>query len=507
MELVLNYTGRQQQFETDNALLRLEDFDPRISDVGPDMKRLGLFEIDVTVAHSVLKVAFAYNQRMHHQGRIENWIAQTKTTLEVLLGMLRCKGTVYTLSDFPLLPLTYDNLTALQTDCLASISLSSLEEVDDIYPCSPMQQGIILSQIKLRGSYEVQQVSQVLTKAGRKFDLDRFKEAWQQVVKRHPVLRTVFIKGLTSESAFDQLVLKNHDAEISYIKARDASEAVDALKKQISINVKATRPHHRLTICEVPTTGDVYYKVEISHALIDGMSIPILMRNLIQAYEGQLPLDNCALFSNFISYLQRQSIDSAVEYWTSYLENIQPSFIPTLPATNDQGVDYQVVHISMYATGLYDFCEQKGITPASLFKTAWALVLRCYTNSESVCFGYLASGRDIPLDGVSETVGVFITMLICRLNITPTASIEELLTEVQDDFVKSLPYQNCPLAEIQHRLGLSGESLFNTAISLQRSSPEIEVSSDLMFKKLYDKDPTEVGHQIPSFISMYTNSY
>lgn len=506
MEVVFNYTGRQQQFETDDALLRLDDLGDTVSDIGGHMKRLALIEIDVTVINGTMKMSFAYNRLMHHQTSIKHWINTSKVELEGMLELLRDKSVEHTLSDFPLLPMTYDSLTALKEDRLRTLALPSLDDIEDAYPCSPMQQGILLSQIKSPGSYEVQQVTRINSPKALPVDVERFKRAWQQVVNRHPSLRTVFIKALSSERVFDQVVLKRCDAAILHIESHDANEAIHTLRAQASIRYGGTQPPHRLTICEVLTTGEVFYKVEISHALIDGMSIALLTRDIAQAYEGALPSSSGPLYSSYISYLQKQPTDSAIAYWTGYLGGTPPSLIPTLPATRDQGIDYQSVDISLDTTTLYEFCDEIGITVGTLLKVAWALVLRCFTNSDQVCFGYLASGRDISVDDVSNTVGVFITMLICRLNITPTTSVVELLQEVQEDYLQSLPFQHCSLAEIQHNLDLSGESLFNTAISLQRYDLETDTSLGISFEKVYDKDPTEVCHQRACQVPEYANS-
>ena len=50
------------------------------------------------------------------------------------------------------------------------------------------------------------------------------------------------------------------------------------------------------------------------------------------------------------------------------------------------------------------FCKIHGVTTANLVHIAWALVLRCFTGAEDVCFGYLTSGRDIPVDDIDAAI-------------------------------------------------------------------------------------------------------
>jgi amino acid adenylation domain-containing protein/non-ribosomal peptide synthase protein (TIGR01720 family) len=497
MEVMFNYTGRQQQLEREDALVQLENLneDPIGIDVGGEMLRLALFEINVTVVNNITRIGFAYNRFMHHQDRIRNWISSFKSTLDQLLVKLIEKQMEYTLSDFPLLEMTYESLKTLNGDRLQTIGLASLDEIEDIYPCSPMQQGILLSQIKVSGSYEVQQISRIVSAKARPVDIERFKGAWQQVVDYHASLRTIFIKSVSVNGGiFDQAVLKRFDVAVLHVMAKSAEEAIRVLKDQTNIRYSDNQPAHRLTICEV-SPQEVFCRVEISHALMDGMSKALIMRDLTQAYEQTLIRGRGPLYSNYISYLQQQPADQALEYWTSRLRNTRPCLIPTCSRTRDQRVDYDSVKVNLDTADLWEFCERTGVTIASVFKAAWGLVLRAFTNSDEVCFGYLVSGRDIPVDGASNCVGVFINMLICRLDISPTTDVVQLALEIQEDFLRCLPFQHCSLAEIQHNLDLSGASLFNTALSIQRhvsEAGEAGRSPEISFEAICDSDPTEV---------------
>ncbi|KAK9419741.1 putative Carrier domain-containing protein, partial [Seiridium unicorne] len=54
---------------------------------------------------------------------------------------------------------------------------------------------------------------------------------------------------------------------------------------------------------------------------------------------------------------------------------------------------------------LLRLCSETGITIATLSSTLWALILALFLDREDVCFGYLASGRDIDVPGVQDMLG------------------------------------------------------------------------------------------------------
>ena len=63
--------------------------------------------------------------------------------------------------------------------------------IDDIYPLTPIQQGILFHTLSEPGSglYFVQSCCRL----SGDIDAEAFKRAWQAVVDHHPVLRTAFI--------------------------------------------------------------------------------------------------------------------------------------------------------------------------------------------------------------------------------------------------------------------------------------------------------------------------
>src|SRR6185295_18802350 len=66
------------------------------------------------------------------------------------------------------------------------------DEIEAIYPLSPMQQGILFHTTEAApdsGVYFLQ--SRYLLEG--ELDIDNFRRAWRQVVERHEILRTAFL--------------------------------------------------------------------------------------------------------------------------------------------------------------------------------------------------------------------------------------------------------------------------------------------------------------------------
>ncbi|KMU89701.1 HC-toxin synthetase [Coccidioides immitis H538.4] len=501
MEILFNYLGRMQQLERDDSLLQQADFVSiehdifATSDVGPNTPRLALFEITAVVQEEKIQFSFMFDKSMARTNDIRRWVAECKNTLEETVIRLAQTSPEPTLSDYPLLPLSYEGLKKLIKITYPKAGIKHCNEVEDIYPCSPMQEGILLSQLRNSDAYLVNCIFEAKSKQShRRVDTEKLAHSWERVVSRHAALRTVFVDSLCKGSTFDQLVVKSVDSGIIFVHCHD-SEAIDKLNniklKDTNLKKRPKLPH-QFIICTT-NSGRVLIKLEINHAIIDGGSVGIMMADLIAAYEDRLPDGSGPLFSDYIRFIRQQSPEQEIHFWKNYLEGIQPCHIPK--HSNQRKPQRCLSAVEMEFNRfpeLHQMCEKLGVTLANVMHTAWAFVLRSYTHSDDVCFGYISAGRDVPVDGIQDAVGAFINMLCCRVLFSSSSSTEDVLRKVHDDYLASLPHQRCSLAQVQHELGLAGKALYNTALSIQNHSRSSDAAEeDLMFETLSAHDPSE----------------
>src|SRR5262245_15597571 len=66
--------------------------------------------------------------------------------------------------------------------------LMKVEEIENSYQLSPMQQGMLFHSLYTQqsGGY----IEQIICALHESLDVSAFKRAWQRVAERHPVLRT-----------------------------------------------------------------------------------------------------------------------------------------------------------------------------------------------------------------------------------------------------------------------------------------------------------------------------
>jgi NRPS condensation-like uncharacterized protein len=320
-------------------------------------------------------------------------------------------------------------------------------------------------------------------------------EAWQAVVDRHSILRTIFVDSTSKDASFDQVVVKQIDKSVIELQCEDsdAIKQIQSIRLQDTNCTRASKLSHQLTVCKT-STGRVLMKLEMNHAIIDGGSMCILLRDLAMAYDGQLPVGSGPPFRSYIQYLRGLSQDNDIAHWEQYMQGIKPC---NLPSSSNTSSIRQLQSIKMTFNRFKDLrklCQDHSVTLAILTLSAWALVLREFTGMEDVCCGYLSAGRDAPIADIQDSVGVFINMLCCRVKFTPRQSLADLYTKIQADYIQSIPHQCCSLAKVQNTLGLSSEMLFNTALSIQNQAPSAGSEGDaLSFSLQTAHDPSEVS--------------
>ncbi|KAF1838181.1 acetyl-CoA synthetase-like protein [Decorospora gaudefroyi] len=499
MEILFNYLGRQEQSGSNDSLLQPTqvegDEQDETSDVGTNTARMALFEISAFISDGHIHLSLMYNRRSKNQKGIRRWIAECERTLEEIATELsKIEEPQATLADFPLLPLGSYNRLERVLKTLPDVGILSFEQVEDMYPCSPIQDGMILSQIKTPESYWSSTTFEVRSKRGP-VDAQKIVEAWKQVVARHPALRTVFIDSVCKGGVFDQIVVKKPDAGVVCYTCDDAElpTLLESIKhNDLNGKKRPVLPHQAAVVQTI--SGKVVVKVIVNHTVIDGGSLGIIGHDLQEAYEGRLS-DGGPLYSDYIKYLRGLPAGDSVNYWKAKLRGVNPCYFPTTP--RDPSKSRQLRSLDMrfsQFSDLHALAERSNATFANILLTAWALVLRSYTKSSDVCYGYLTSGRNVPMDNIENAVGAFINMLVSRIELTPSFSLLEIMQKVQSDFIDSMPHQHCSLAQFQHDLGLSGKSLFNTAVSIQNrvtTDDSTPAESGIEFEQLAGHDPSE----------------
>ena len=271
-EIIFSYAGSLQNLERDNGVMEQLAIPGRTlasstSDIGGNVGRIALFEVNAMVDQGIAKIKFLYNRFSKDQARITQWVQNYEHLLLEAIGKLRYHPQELTTADVPHLDVSYEGLDKFNKDRVATLQLASVRDVETIYPVTAVQQSILISQAQRPDTCYLHAIYEFASPNGDPIDISRICTAWQQVAMRHPALRTIFTESVTETGLWDKVILRRTSPEMLFIDTAPAEDPVYELSNLPNLRPTETKPLHRLTVCKAPTRTLV--KLDISTALCD----------------------------------------------------------------------------------------------------------------------------------------------------------------------------------------------------------------------------------------------
>ncbi|WP_379133787.1 amino acid adenylation domain-containing protein [Paenibacillus sp. sgz500958] len=360
------------------------------------------------------------------------------------------------------------------------------DNVEDMLPLTPVQEGMLYHSASGRdGEHYFQQLRLRLT---GKLDMEAMRRAWQFVAETNEMLRTIYRWERLNSPV--QIVLKKLDIpwilhEFTTLSAKEQTVRVDEVilqDKQLGINIQ--EHPFRITVCRL---GEETCEMLLSwhHILYDGWSNGIVLGEFFEAYtlyaSGHVPtVRRKTKYKEFIKWQRQQDKEKQQQYWEEYLSQCEAcAQLPQDEDTSGRKGGIQNVRTSLSSgktKAVLDFARRNGVTPASLFYSAWGLILQRYSCSRDVLFGTTVSGRVPEIGGMEDMVGLFINTLPLRIRSAPSETLLDFVKGV-DASLRSRKEAECtPLIDIGTYSGLkSNAPLFNTIVVLENYPPGHQV--------------------------------
>lgn len=486
LELALNYRGLMQQLERADAIFESTDKEFHAHDLA--LERFALIEVDVMASRGRFTITLEWNCRMQHQERLTQWASLCQQTFNDAESWASGLLVTPTVSDFALTGISNTQLEKLTSSILTARTSGATPVIADIMPATDMQQGLLTAAWQNDQSYQVRLYLHVKSNGGAQVDMTLLAAAWQAVVSKHASLRTVLYDDAQVFPRPVQVVLSNFIDDPTHSGAVDE---LDALRKHRAQPYDGARqPAQKMTFYQL-STGAAVCALDIGHILTDAWCSSLLIRHLGAAYDGLLPSLPQTSLRGFSSYLTPEKCTKTLQYWTQRLQGVKPCLLPGFEGQAERS-GFVTVDVSLENIDFQTLCREHSITPAVFFQAVYALTLRVFTGSDNVVFGYLSSGRDVPVADVEDTFGAFIAMLIRQCSIRTFDSVLTLLNDLQQDHLTNLSHQHFSIAALQRELGLIGKPLFNSTMSVHTQAVKHKKQdSGVRIDWLGMDDPTE----------------
>ncbi|HYX15543.1 MAG TPA: amino acid adenylation domain-containing protein [Nostoc sp.] len=372
------------------------------------------------------------------------------------------------------------------------------KNIEDFYPLSPMQQGILFHSLAApKSGIYFEQFS--LTLQG-KLNISEFHRAWEYVVERHSILRTCFVwEGLKEpvQIVHREVTLPWQEYDWQHLSSEEQQQKLELLwQSDRSRGFELTQPPlMRLTLVQL---SDISYNFTWSHhhLLLDGWSVPLIFKEVFACYKAfcntqDVYLEPIRPYRDYIVWLQQQNLSEAEAFWRQTLKGfttptqllVNKAAIKLVAQTD--GSNEQEVKLSVVTTaGLQFVAKQYQLTLNTLVQGAWALLLSRYSGQEDVVFGAVTSGRPPTLAKVESMVGLLINTLPIRVQVSPEEFLLPWLQKIKEQLVEAREYEYTPLVKIQGCSEVPKDlSLFESIVVFENYPIDVSLrQSDLNFE-------------------------
>lgn len=299
-----------------------------------------------------------------------------------------------------------------------------------------------------------------------KVRLDTLRNALNQVIARHEVLRTRF---LTHEGSPVQIVEPKLEVTIPLIDMRQLSPGESQSEAIRIVQAFAEAPFQldRLPLLKISTlrisNNEYWCLFAMHHIISDAWSIGILTREVTAFYNAALydrPLHMEELKCQYLDYacwereVGREAFEKELSYWEKQLANMR-----TVELLNPRSR----IGKKRTASGRYSFdlhpsllkdieklAKRAGTTRYVILLAAFQLVLSYYSSQDDIVIGSPFANRHA--QEVEDLIGCFINPVVFRTNCAREITFNEVLGQVRETALRAYSSQMVPFELIVNRI-------------------------------------------------------
>jgi amino acid adenylation domain-containing protein len=318
-----------------------------------------------------------------------------------------------------------------------------------------------------------------------KLDTPALSRAFDSLAERHESLRTRIV---TEGGEAFQIIDPPQPGLLGSFPIEEGREELANRVTELALAPfsLSTGPLLRAELLHTVGSDEYLLLVVLHHIVADGLSIEILVRDLLALYrfhhnatDAQLP----ALPVQYVDYtlwqrmwLDSERLEQQAAYWKETLAGHESLELPTdfpRPAVLDPAGCQQSFELTAeQSRALRELSKQEGTTLFMTMMAALALLLGRYSNQEDINIGTPVANRNQPeLEGL---IGLFLNTLVIRTFLDEKLTFRELLAQVKNTTINAYQHQETPFELLVDTMKvpreLSRTPLFQVMLILQGST-------------------------------------
>lgn len=354
------------------------------------------------------------------------------------------------------------------------------------YPISDAQRPLwIMSQFE-EGS-RAYNISMAMKLTGE-LNIEYFSQAFDHLIDRHEILRTVFYENERAEPSQWILTPSEMNFKLEY---EDLVSKED--RESLCQHRMAELDHHLFDLHKGPMIKALLMKLEadqyvlsfcIHHIISDGWSLEVIARDIMSIYSSLLAKVPNSLpvlkiqYKDYTAWLQRQLMNTSLmahrDYWLKRFEGELPAIDfpsqklrPIVKTYN--GYSLRIDFSPEVVNNLRKHSQEAGGTLFMGLVTCLKGFLSRYTGQNDIILGSSIAGQEH--EDLMDQIGFYVNTVALRTRFDLTNSFFELFSKVKETILGAIENRLYPLHKLLDDLGLKkglGRSpLFDMVVSYE----------------------------------------
>ncbi|MFD5895328.1 amino acid adenylation domain-containing protein [Streptomyces sp. NPDC060366] len=383
--------------------------------------------------------------------------------LDSLVLHARVRGGGRSPSDVPLVRVDQAEIDRLE---------DSYPKLADVLPLTPLQEGLLFHALYEPSAPDVYQ-AQCTVRLHGPLKPDGLRAAATALLTRHPNLGAAFVhQGLRHPV---QVIPGSpapgwREIDLTGVSERRRDRVFDRLAGA-DLNRRFDLDRPPLIRFTLIRWGPDEHRLVLTnhHLVIDGWSLPVLVRELLDLYaHGGDPdaLDPVTPYRDHLALLATRDRAAAREAWRTALAGLgEPRRLThAVPEAAERATTLSAT-LADTTTKALRGPGSEGVTLNTVVQMAWGVLLARRVGTRDVVFGTTVAGRQPELPGMESMIGLFINTVPVRLRLDGAQTVGETLRRLRDEQTRLLPHHHIGLSEIQRALGR--RELFDTHLVVE----------------------------------------
>ena len=315
-----------------------------------------------------------------------------------------------------------------------------------------------------------------------KVEAEQIRGAWQQLLRHHAALRTVFCATDNEQIPILQVVLKETNRSF-YDGSR--GPPTDIVRQPL-VALYLEKKGHSCTI-----------RLQIHHALYDAVSLPLLMRDFQDLLAGNEPKLPAIKQSDLLALSVTEDAQQGRKgFWTSYLNGAKPVQLRQ-PKANGAQKRVEIFNPGLLAgvAVLEGLARKAGITIQALLFAVYAKVYAGLTfdgkvEGDVVLGVYLANRSHLP--DLYQLAAPTLNLVPLLIRSPKEAAIQEVAKQIQTDLQDIRTAQNSAVGlwEIAEWTGIKVDTCVNFLKLPEQEDEAIKQQSDVVLCEMDERRTT-----------------